>query len=125
MTQEDSGNGTGDLFSTTPAQTRNSTPIVRRLVEAAAGIMGAPVPTDRDRAFLARPLVQATLPHFDPGDVPVWTRTNGRLTLVVRPYYDHRQCRHFVTRVQQHLSRRGQHNPSSQSGACWRRRPRR
>ncbi len=61
MTQEDSGNGTGDLFSTTPAQTRNSTPIVRRLVEAAAGIMGAPVPTDRDRAFLARQLVQPML----------------------------------------------------------------
>ncbi len=71
MTQEDSGNGTGDLFSTTPAQTRNSTPTVRRLVETAAEIMGAPVPTDRDRAFLARQLVQATLPHSDPGDVPV------------------------------------------------------
>jgi hypothetical protein len=39
--------------------------------------------------------VQATLPHSDPGDVPVWTRTNGRLTLVVRPYYDHRQRRHL------------------------------
>ena len=118
MAREDNGKGTGGLFSTTPAQARSSTPIVRRLVEAAAGIMGAPVPIDRDRAFLARPLVQATLPHSDPGDVPVWTRTNGRLTLVVRPYYDHRQLRHFVTRVQQHLSRRGQHNPWSQSGAC-------
>ena len=84
MVQEDSGNGTGDLVSTTPAQTRNSTPAVWRLVETATGIMGAPVPTDRDRAFLARQLVQATLPHSDPGDVPVWTRANGRLMLVMR-----------------------------------------
>src|SRR3712207_7251578 len=53
-----------DLFSTTPARTRNSTPTVRRLVETAAEIMGAPVPTDRDRAFQ---LVQATLSHSDPG----------------------------------------------------------
>ena len=68
---------------------------MRRLVETAAEIMGAPVPTDRDRAFLARQLVQATLPHSDPGDVPVWTRTNGRLTLVVRPYYNHRQRHHL------------------------------
>ncbi len=59
--------------------------------------MGAPVPTDSDRAFLARQLVQATLPHSDPGDVPVWTRTNGRLTLVVRPHHDH-WCRHLGSR---------------------------
>jgi hypothetical protein len=104
MAQEDNRNGTGDLFSTTPAQARNSTPTVQRLIETAAEIMGAPVPTDRDRAFLARQLVQATLPHSDPGDVPVWTRTNGRLTLVVRPYYDHRQRRHLITRAQRDLA---------------------
>ena len=34
-------------------------------------------------AFLARELVHCTLPHSDPGDVPVWTRTNGDLTLVI------------------------------------------
>ncbi|MFL6417320.1 MAG: replication protein RepA [Bryobacteraceae bacterium] len=34
-------------------------------------------------AFLARQLVQCTLPHRDPGDVPVWTRRNGELTLLV------------------------------------------
>lgn len=36
-----------------------------------------------DLAFLARDLVQLTLPHSDPGNVPVWTRTNGSLILVV------------------------------------------
>ena len=44
---------------------------------------------------MARQLVQATLPHSDPGDVPVWTRTNGRLTLVVRPHYDITVSRHL------------------------------
>jgi hypothetical protein len=65
-----------------------------RLVEAAAEIMGDPIPTDRDRAFMARQLVQATLPHKDPGDVPVWTRSNGRVTLVVRPHFDRKAGRH-------------------------------
>jgi hypothetical protein len=44
---------------------------------------------------MARQLVQATLPHSDPGDTPVWARTNGRLTLVVRPYYDITLRRHL------------------------------
>jgi hypothetical protein len=34
-------------------------------------------------AFLARQLVQITLPHSDPGDVPVWKRRNGDLTLIM------------------------------------------
>ena len=95
MAQEDEASGTGDLFSAVPDQARSLPPAVQRLIETAAEIMGAPTPTDRDRAFLARQLVQATLPHSDPGNVPVWTRTNGRLTLVVRPSYDHRQRRHL------------------------------
>jgi len=34
-------------------------------------------------AFLARALIQITLPHSDPGDVPCWVRQNGNLTLVL------------------------------------------
>jgi hypothetical protein len=64
------------------------TPTTRRLIDAAAGIMGEPAPTDRDRAFMARQLVQATLPHSDPGKVEAWQRTNGNLTLVIRPGWD-------------------------------------
>lgn len=71
------------------------TPTTRRLVDAATEIMGEPNPGDRDRAFMARQLVQATLPHSDPGNVPIWTRTNGRLTLAVRPYYDRQQQLHL------------------------------
>lgn len=28
------------------------------------------------------------MPHSDPGDVPIWTRTNGALTLKIRPDFD-------------------------------------
>jgi hypothetical protein len=28
-------------------------------------------------SFMAKHLVQLTLPHRDPGDVPLWTRANG------------------------------------------------
>ena len=56
----------------------------RQIVDTAARIM-ADRPGDDDRAYMARQLVQATLPHKNPGDVPVWTRKNGRLTLVIQP----------------------------------------
>ncbi len=71
------------------------TPTTRRLIEAAADIMGEPNLTDRDRAFMARQLVQATLPHSDPGNVPIWIRRNGRLALKVRPYYDDKRQMHL------------------------------
>jgi hypothetical protein len=34
-------------------------------------------------AFMARELIQLTLPHRDPGDIPLWTRTNGNVKLVM------------------------------------------
>lgn len=40
-------------------------------------------PLPAELSFMAKHLVQVTLPHRDPGDVPVWTRTNGDLTLVI------------------------------------------
>jgi hypothetical protein len=33
--------------------------------------------------------VQVTLPHRNPGDVPAWSRSNGSLTMTVRPGWDH------------------------------------
>jgi len=56
----------------------------KHIVDAAVSIT-LDAPTDEDKAFMARQLVQATLPHKNPGDVPVWTRKNGNLTLVVQP----------------------------------------
>jgi hypothetical protein len=45
-------------------------------------------PLDGDPAFIARQLVQCTLPHSNPGDVPVWSRRNGNLTLSLQPGFD-------------------------------------
>jgi hypothetical protein len=42
-------------------------------------------PDKTEAAFMARQLVQATLPHKNPGDVPLWKRTNGNLTLGIQP----------------------------------------
>jgi hypothetical protein len=44
--------------------------------------------TDQDKAFLARQMVQTTLPHSDPGNVPVWSRANGPMTLIIQQGYD-------------------------------------
>jgi hypothetical protein len=37
--------------------------------------------------YMARLLIQTTLPHRNPGNVPVWTRTNGNFTLQITPGY--------------------------------------
>jgi hypothetical protein len=54
-----------------------------RLLDAAEAIQLDPDKTEA--AFIARQLVQATLPHKNPGNVPLWKRTNGNLTLAVLP----------------------------------------
>jgi hypothetical protein len=38
--------------------------------------------------FMARPLVQVTLPHRDPGNVPVFARNAGDLRLIIQPLMD-------------------------------------
>ena len=38
-----------------------------------------------EMAFMARMLVQATLPHSDPGAVSAWNRRNGDLVLTIQP----------------------------------------
>ena len=58
-------------------------PSMQRILDAAVEIQMEPNATEM--AFMARALVQATLPHSDPGEVPIWGRTNGRLTLTIKP----------------------------------------
>jgi hypothetical protein len=72
--------GTLDMFD-------RLSPVQRRLLDAQTAIHDEP-PSPADRAFIARQLVQATLPHSDPGDVPIWRRHNGALTLTIRPHFD-------------------------------------
>ena len=35
--------------------------------------------------FMARALIQATMPHSDPGDVSAWGRENGAFSMVIQP----------------------------------------
>lgn len=45
-------------------------------------------PDPEDLAYMARELVQCTLPHSDPGQVPFWTRVNGNITLSIVSDFD-------------------------------------
>jgi hypothetical protein len=59
-----------------------------RIIEAAHRMQAQPVPENEARAYAARQLVQATLPHRSPKDnPPEWYRTNGNYTLAIRPGY--------------------------------------
>lgn len=56
----------------------------RKLIESSALILGAAADA-KDAAYVARELVQASLPHSNPGDIPLWTRQNGDVTLAIQP----------------------------------------
>lgn len=57
-----------------------------KLAAAAAEIIAQP--DQADAAYLARELVQCTLPHRDPGNVAVWVRRNGNYALGLQPGTD-------------------------------------
>lgn len=56
----------------------------RQLIESSTLILGTAADA-KDAAYLARELVQASLPHSNPGDIPIWTRRNGDVTLAIQP----------------------------------------
>jgi hypothetical protein len=56
----------------------------RKLLEHSAKIFDEPA-TRQDAAYLPRELVQVTLPHKNPGTVPLWRRANGNLTVGIQP----------------------------------------
>ncbi|MBX7134203.1 MAG: hypothetical protein K1X67_16140 [Fimbriimonadaceae bacterium] len=59
---------------------------LKKILDAAEAIQARP--DAADVAFMARQLVQATLPHSNPaGSPPEWYRTNGNFTLSIRPGY--------------------------------------
>ena len=62
-----------------------------KLIDAAVEIREQ-TPDEIEPAFMAWQLVQATLPHADPGNVPSWWRKNGGLTLTITPGYDAEKC---------------------------------
>ena len=58
-----------------------------KLLDTAAQIQMEPAGINQ-AAYMARQLIQATLPHSDPADnPPEWYRTNGNFTLSIRPGY--------------------------------------
>ena len=69
-----------------PTEIQGLSPVAMRLLQAASDMKESP--DSYERAFLARQLIQCTFPHKDPGNLPIWSRTNGNLTLSIRPLYD-------------------------------------
>ena len=65
---------------TKPAKARSKRQ--QRQAADAAQIYTTP-PTSKDVVFLAREFILCTLPHSDPGNVLVWSRTNGNYTLAI------------------------------------------
>jgi Plasmid encoded RepA protein len=70
----------------TRAEAKQPKPLTRaqqQLLEHSANIFGD-LATKKDAAYLPRELVQVTLPHKNPGDVPAWQRTNGNSTVTIQ-----------------------------------------
>lgn len=61
-------------------------PVKSRLLNAAVQIRDTGY--EPEKAFVSREMVQATLPHKNPGDVPAWSRTNGNYALTIQPGWD-------------------------------------
>jgi hypothetical protein len=63
----------------------------QKILDAACSIWGEGA-TAKDAAYMARELVQCTLPHRNPGAVPTWSRRNGSLVLTIQAGYklDHK-----------------------------------
>jgi len=77
------------------------TPALKRRVKAAAPLTRSQErfldaaeiirldPESAEAVFMARQLVQCTLPHSNPGNkMPLWRRKNGSLTLAIQQGYD-------------------------------------
>jgi Plasmid encoded RepA protein len=65
-------------------ETRRLTDAQRKLLEHSVKIFDEPA-TVKDAAYMPRELVQVTLPHKNPGNIPVWQRTNGNYAVVMQP----------------------------------------
>jgi hypothetical protein len=59
-----------------------------KLLDTAALIATDPETPEEDKGFLTKYLVQVTLPHSNPGNVPAFRRTNGNITLTLQPHLD-------------------------------------
>jgi hypothetical protein len=62
-----------------------STPSLMRLLDTCDAIRDEDANSAEQIAYMARLLVQTTLPHRDPGAIEVWVRRNGNFTLQITP----------------------------------------
>ena len=76
-----------DLIKSLSRELKPPTRAQSKLIDAAAAIRQDSADSE-DLAYMARELVQCTLPHSDPGQVPFWTRTNGNITLSIVSDFD-------------------------------------
>ena len=77
-------------IETEPADTtkkKKTAPRSSAKIEKAAAEIAAR-PNDTEAAYLARELVQCTLPHKDQGEASKWARSNGNFTLILQPGID-------------------------------------
>lgn len=58
---------------------------INKLIEDALAIEATEAKEAGALGFMARALVQATLPHSNPGDVNAWGRENGAFSMVMQP----------------------------------------
>jgi hypothetical protein len=68
-------------------EARALTPSEQKFLDAAAEIRLDP--DQAEKAFMARQLVQCTLPHSNPGNIPAWTRRSGNMALGLQPGWNH------------------------------------
>lgn len=78
------GDSQGSLDLQTP-------PKIAKLIEESFAIEEESAREAGQLGFMARALVQATIPHRDPGDVKVWGRENGRVSLTIQQGYVFRE----------------------------------
>jgi hypothetical protein len=70
-----------------PRPTKKPSHAEQQLLDAAVKVRQDP-PDPDELAFMARELVQCTLPHSDPGQLPFWVRRNGNFTLSIVSQFD-------------------------------------
>jgi len=58
-----------------------------KLLRTAQDVFFAPAIEAGELAFMSKCFIQATLPHSDPGNVPIWGRKNGDYTLTIQPHF--------------------------------------
>jgi hypothetical protein len=86
------------------------------LLDNSATIFGEPA-TKQDTAYLPRELVQVHRPHKNPGHVPVWTRSNGNLTVGIQARSNERPIFFSISGQSENAAAQETRN-SAENGAC-------